>query len=122
MKRFIENYLLELEGIKRRLPVRRIETERWRLLETMHVKINFDAAYLQQNKKSCSIVIRNEEGQFLKAKVHQNKYIPNTFAAEAVACVQAAQFGVESGYLKGEIEGDALSVIRKLQNESDDKS
>ncbi|MBA0828684.1 hypothetical protein Goarm_013329, partial [Gossypium armourianum] len=40
-----------IQGIKNKPPVRRIGIERWRPPELMHVKINFDAAYQQQNKK-----------------------------------------------------------------------
>ncbi|MBA0722692.1 hypothetical protein Golax_003345, partial [Gossypium laxum] len=63
-KHFIENYLLELEGIKKKLPVQRIEFEWRRPPETTH----------------------------------------------------GIQFGYESSFLRVEIEGDALSAIRKLQN------
>ncbi|MBA0556573.1 hypothetical protein Golob_026660 [Gossypium lobatum] len=48
--------------------------------------------------------------------------IPNAFAAEALACVQAIQFGAESGYLRVDIEGDALSILRKLQDDLDNRS
>ncbi|MBA0600069.1 hypothetical protein Gorai_006268, partial [Gossypium raimondii] len=90
MKRLIENYLLEFDGIKEKLPIQRIKAERWRPPETLHVKVNSNAAYNQQNKELCSgIVIRNEEGRILKAKLV-------------------------------EIEGDALSVIKKLQNDFED--
>ncbi|MBA0735145.1 hypothetical protein Gogos_019020 [Gossypium gossypioides] len=85
--------------------------------------VNFAVAFNQQRKESCSgLVIRNEEGQIIKAKVCQNKYVSNVFAAEALACVQAIQFGTESGFLRVKIEGDALSIIKKLQNEFEDRS
>ncbi|MBA0855686.1 hypothetical protein Goshw_017313 [Gossypium schwendimanii] len=35
--------------------------------------------------------------------------IPNAFAAEAMACVQAIQFGAESGYLRVDIEGNNMA-------------
>ncbi|MBA0556574.1 hypothetical protein Golob_026660, partial [Gossypium lobatum] len=41
---------------------------------------------------------------------------------EALACVQAIQFGAESGYLRVDIEGDALSILRKLQDDLDNRS
>ncbi|MBA0813258.1 hypothetical protein Gohar_027127, partial [Gossypium harknessii] len=72
MKRLIENYLLEFDGIKEKLPIQRIKTERWRPPETLHVKV--------------------------------------------------IQFEVESEFLRVEIEGDALSVIKKLQNDFEDRS
>ncbi|MBA0761162.1 hypothetical protein Gotri_023845, partial [Gossypium trilobum] len=55
-------------------------------------------------------------------KIYQNKYIPNAFAVEALDCVQAVQFGAESGYLRVNIEGDALLVLRKLQEDLEDRS
>ncbi|KAK5843195.1 hypothetical protein PVK06_005641 [Gossypium arboreum] len=42
IKCFIENYLLELEVIKNKLPVRRIGIERCRPPEPIKIKINFD--------------------------------------------------------------------------------
>ncbi|MBA0551992.1 hypothetical protein Golob_022837, partial [Gossypium lobatum] len=41
---------------------------------------------------------------------------------EALDCVQAVQFGAESGYLRVNIECDALLVLRKLQEDLDDRS
>ncbi|MBA0824645.1 hypothetical protein Goarm_021299, partial [Gossypium armourianum] len=41
---------------------------------------------------------------------------------EALDCVQVVQFGAESGYLRVNIEGDALLVLRKLQEDLDDRS
>lgn len=39
-----------------------------------------------------------------------------TFAAEALACVQAIRFGAESGFLQVEVEGDALTIsTRRLK-------
>ncbi|MFQ6642879.1 hypothetical protein Gotur_017418, partial [Gossypium turneri] len=48
--------------------------------------------------------------------------IPSAFAAEALPCVQAIRFRVKLGFLRSDIEGDALSVIKKIQSEEDERS
>ncbi|MBA0696602.1 hypothetical protein Goari_003142, partial [Gossypium aridum] len=88
MKCLIENYLLEFDGIKEKLPIQRIKTKCWRPPETLHVKVTSNATYNQQNKELCSGIV--------------------------------IQFGAESGFLRVQIEGDALSVINKLQNDFED--
>ncbi|KAG8486435.1 hypothetical protein CXB51_019917 [Gossypium anomalum] len=45
-----------------------------------------------------------------------------TVCSEALACVQATQFGAESGFLRSDIEVDALSVVKKVNNEEEDRS
>ncbi|MBA0804725.1 hypothetical protein Gohar_004293, partial [Gossypium harknessii] len=37
--------------------------------------------------------------------------MPIDYATKALACIQAIQFGAESGFLRIEVEGDALTVI-----------
>ncbi|KAK5812674.1 hypothetical protein PVK06_028112 [Gossypium arboreum] len=120
---FIIDYLRELDGVNKRLPISKLVNESWRPPEDINVKINFDAAFDKQHKRSCTvIVIRNSSGQVLKTKVHNNRHIPSTFAAEALVCVQAVRFGAESGFLRVEVEGDKLSVIKKILCEDDDRS
>lgn len=46
----------------------------------------------------------------------------SVFAAEAVACVQALNLGVQLGLREVEVEGDSQSVIRKLQKKMNDSS
>ncbi|MBA0568287.1 hypothetical protein Golob_005790 [Gossypium lobatum] len=51
------------------------------------------------------------------------KRVPaSTSPLEALPCVQAIRFGAELGFLRSDIEGDALSVIKKIQSEEDDRS
>ncbi|MBA0770602.1 hypothetical protein Gotri_019210, partial [Gossypium trilobum] len=88
----------------------------------MNVKVNFDAAFDKQHKKSCiGIVIRNSSGQLLKVKVYNNEYILTTFAAKALTCVQAIRFGVELGFLRVEVKGDALTITKKTQRRQTNK-
>ncbi|MBA0798715.1 hypothetical protein Gohar_009278, partial [Gossypium harknessii] len=42
--------------------------------------------------------------------------IPNAFVAEALACVQAIQFEVESGYLRVDIEANSNIYASRIGN------
>ncbi|KAK5775016.1 hypothetical protein PVK06_042883 [Gossypium arboreum] len=87
--------------------------ERWRSPKESYVKINFDAAFHKQSKSSCSrIVVRDSSGRVLNFTMRLNEHIPTGFVAEAIACVQAVQLGVDLGIVKAEIEDNALSVIK----------
>ncbi|MBA0789291.1 hypothetical protein Gotri_000189 [Gossypium trilobum] len=52
--------------------------------------------------------------------VHDN--IPSKFAVEAVACLQVVTVGRYLGMKYVEIEGDSLTVIKKVKNPNRDKS
>lgn len=81
-------------------------------------EINFDDAFNQQNKKSCSgILVRDLEGQILHFKVFINTNIPTTFVAEALSCVQETKFGLDLGLEMVVIEGHSLTVIKKYNQQ-----
>ncbi|KAG8474807.1 hypothetical protein CXB51_031504 [Gossypium anomalum] len=120
---FIQSYIKEIDGVKKKLPVNPVQKENWKPPEGLNVKINFDAAFDRQNKRSCiGIVIRNSDGGILKSIIYKNEHISTTFAAEALACVQVVRFRAETGFLRVEIEGDALSIFRKIQRQDEDRS
>ncbi|TYJ39892.1 hypothetical protein E1A91_A04G100800v1 [Gossypium mustelinum] len=56
----VEAYIREVNGVQRKLPVKRVKSERWRLLEASFLKVNFDAAFKGNDRRSCTeIVTRN---------------------------------------------------------------
>ncbi|MFQ6636590.1 hypothetical protein Gotur_014152 [Gossypium turneri] len=108
---FIQSYIKEIDGVKKKLPVNPEQKENWKPPEGLNVKINFDAAFDRQKKRSCiGIVIRNSDGDILKSIIYENEHISTTFAAEALACVQVVRFRAESGFLRVEIERDAAFI------------
>ncbi|MBA0707358.1 hypothetical protein Golax_019408 [Gossypium laxum] len=108
---------------REKLPSRGQEIERWRLLEGSNLKINFDVAFNKQENTSCSrIVIRNSNGGVLGSKTVLNRNVPSAFAAEALACAQVVQMGLEIYLSTVEVEGDSLPVINKSQSNGVDKS
>ncbi|MBA0832354.1 hypothetical protein Goarm_016752, partial [Gossypium armourianum] len=55
------------------------------------------------------------------SKVVINENVPSVFVVEALAYIQSVHLGLDLGLMKVEIEGGALSIIRKLWREYDDK-
>lgn len=51
-----------------------------------------------------------------------NNHIPSDFAAEALACFQAAQMGLNLGFLEAVIEGDALILVKRIYVNNQDGS
>ncbi|MBA0741286.1 hypothetical protein Gogos_014451 [Gossypium gossypioides] len=83
---FIKNYLKELDNLSNKLLERKEVTEQWKIPENLCVKLNFDAVYRNQEKKSCSgIIIRDSKGQM----------------------------GLDLGIRAMEVEGDSLTVVKK---------
>ncbi|MBA0551752.1 hypothetical protein Golob_022619 [Gossypium lobatum] len=74
-----------------------------------------------RTKRSCTgVVIRNLEGIVLGSRMIINSHIPSDFAAEALACFQAVQMGLDLGFLEAVIEGDALIVVKKFYANNQD--
>nr|KJB61324.1 hypothetical protein B456_009G352100 [Gossypium raimondii] len=120
---FICKYLREWEEVNHRLPGQRVVEERWRPPKPDEIKINFDGAFDKQTFKfGIGIVCRDPEGKILNCRSKVNNRIPTTFAVEALACLQAVRMGLDLGYRRVVVEGDALSIIKKLQRKENDKS
>lgn len=112
--KIVSNYLVELNALESRLPVTSKQSVRWKVPRDMAVKVNFDAAFCKQNYNSCSgIVIRDSIGFVLASKITCHDRIPSSFAAEAVACMAALNFCLDLGFPNLEVEGDALTIIKK---------
>ncbi|KAH1083261.1 hypothetical protein J1N35_023022 [Gossypium stocksii] len=96
---------------------------RWDAPVGPKVKINFDAAYNMYRKESYSrLVVRNEKAKIICSKSVRNANIPSVFVAEVMACVQALDLGIHIGLRDVIVEGDSRTVIKKLQEEGDDRS
>ncbi|MBA0812754.1 hypothetical protein Gohar_026693, partial [Gossypium harknessii] len=112
----VESYIREVDELQRKLPTRRVDSERWRPLEFPFHKLNFDAAFNRYGKCSCTrIVVRNWEGRVVVSNIVINNNIPNSFAVKAIACLQVVNLERDLGFQEVLIEGDALSMIKKMQ-------
>ncbi|KAK8523062.1 hypothetical protein V6N13_076276 [Hibiscus sabdariffa] len=69
------------------------------------------------NSSSCSgIVIRNSLGQSVRACCKKVYHVSSSFTVEALAAVHRMEFAVDLGFTNVIIEGDSLSIIKKLNN------
>ncbi|KAA3474020.1 reverse transcriptase [Gossypium australe] len=120
---FIINYLAEIDGLERRKHGTIDIFQKWTYPPPDSVKINVDGAFDSHNNISTSgVVVRDNEGSVLLSWSKIHKGVHSAFEAEAMACREAVQIGVEHGWPKIIIEGDSLTVIKKCQNQDRDRS
>nr|KJB09493.1 hypothetical protein B456_001G145400 [Gossypium raimondii] len=109
----IKAQLKKLDALNKLLHVTRVEIVRWRPSENAFIKVSFDGAFQAHSLKSKGVV--------LGSTTIINNHIQPRFAAEAIACLQVIQLGIDSGFQDVVIEGDSLMVIKKQQaNKNDD--
>ncbi|GMI75965.1 hypothetical protein like AT2G13980 [Hibiscus trionum] len=88
-----------------------------------YIKVNFDAVFIQNSRESFSgVVCRDGEGFVVAAGILQHHNVGDAFVAEAMAYLQAVQLVREAGFLNIIVEGDSLTVIRKLRTSIKDSS
>ncbi|KAK8622840.1 hypothetical protein V6N13_117739 [Hibiscus sabdariffa] len=100
-----------------------IVVPRWEAPQEAVVKINFDSAFSYHSRSATSgIVARDNEGFILAACAFPHSNVSDAFVAEALACLQAVHFAKDMGFLNVTIEDDSLSVCKKLNSSSQDRS
>lgn len=115
-------FLREIDEVGNRSLTKQWVMSKWRPPETQ-VKINFDAAYdCNQLRSASGLVARNGEGKVLASKSILCTEVAFLFATEAHACLHAVQMGLAMRVGKIEVEGDALTIIKKCQSATIDKS
>ncbi|KAG8485123.1 hypothetical protein CXB51_021760 [Gossypium anomalum] len=121
---FVKAYYTETTILGERLQSKSdIRRPVWEPPDNDTIKINFDASFNQITKCSISgIIARNKEGLIMAACTYPWEYISDPVTAEARACLQTIVMAEELGFQDICIEGDALTVIRKLNAAEDDRS
>ncbi|KAK8485857.1 hypothetical protein V6N13_141609 [Hibiscus sabdariffa] len=90
---------------------------RWEAPYLSVVKINFDSAFNLQDRSAMSgAVVRNNEGLILAPCVVPHSNVSNTFVAEALACKNVVQVAKDMRFFEVIIEGDSLTVVKKLNS------
>ncbi|MBA0803183.1 hypothetical protein Gohar_013425, partial [Gossypium harknessii] len=85
------------------------------------LKKNFDASYQgHQNRSISSIIIRNNEGLVMASCVYPVANVRDLTMIEAWVCFQAVTFIEKLGFRDVCVEGDALTIIRKLRDREND--
>lgn len=86
------------------------------------MRINFDAAFNHHHFRSAvGLVVRNDRGEVLVSKSVVENRIASSFVAEACTCAHAVRLGITMCLDAVEIEGDALTIIKKCQADVEDK-
>ncbi|KAK8606422.1 hypothetical protein V6N13_030705 [Hibiscus sabdariffa] len=87
------------------------------------IKFNFDTALTIATKEAFSgVIARNSHGLIMAACVLHHFAVNDAFIAEVRTCEAAVNFAMELGFRSIHVEGDSLSVIKKLSSSSVDKS
>ncbi|KAL4385050.1 hypothetical protein GQ457_15G008960 [Hibiscus cannabinus] len=121
---FILAFLRGLESsIAVMAPKQGIKSVKWSPPAGDIIKFNFDASFNAESKSSIfGIVARDCQGFIVVACTCPHFGISDAFIAEAVACDKVVTFALELGFRSVQIEGDSLSVIKKLCSAMADKS
>ncbi|KAK8501559.1 hypothetical protein V6N12_057890 [Hibiscus sabdariffa] len=115
---WLASFFLNLSGTTRPSVI-----SRWLAPPSPAIKINFDSAFNQQGSYAISGAIgRNSEGLIMAASAVPHSNVPDAFVAEALACQQAVQLAKDVGFSNVIIEGDSLTVIKKINAGSHDRS
>ncbi|KAL4279896.1 hypothetical protein GQ457_03G032320 [Hibiscus cannabinus] len=120
---FVRSYCLELHIIQDRMKSKLPQDTNWVAHSLPFVKINFDSHFKQEAFTAVSgVIIRDNNGHILGARSKMNCHIASSFAAEAQAAINGLQLALDLGFRYVILEGDSLSVIKKLKSEKDDFS
>ncbi|KAL4351980.1 hypothetical protein GQ457_06G022620 [Hibiscus cannabinus] len=86
-------------------------------------KVNFDSTFIRQDRAATSgVVARDIKGLVMAACVIPHNNILDAFVAEALACKFAVQIAKDMELFNVIIEGDSLTVVKKLNSTAHDRS
>ncbi|KAK8717691.1 hypothetical protein V6N13_044949 [Hibiscus sabdariffa] len=93
----------------------------WQAPSELVVKFNFDYAF-RSGSITTGVVGRNNLGLIIASCSIQHENVADAFVAEALACRQVVWFARELGFSRVIIEGDSLTVIKKLNSNAVDRA
>ncbi|MBA0575344.1 hypothetical protein Golob_023982, partial [Gossypium lobatum] len=92
------SYISELDGLNKVLPINLLGDARWKPPKNPFARINLDATYKTLGKRSClGLVVRGSNGRVFDSRIVINENIPSAFTADALACAQGIQLGLDLG-------------------------
>ncbi|KAK5792370.1 hypothetical protein PVK06_033484 [Gossypium arboreum] len=87
------------------------------------IKLNFDATFQSDTRTSTTAVLaRDYEGKIVGAETYLFTDIVDAFVAEVRACERALIFALRMGLRRLIVEGDSLTIMKKLKAKDKDKS
>ncbi|KAK8561650.1 hypothetical protein V6N13_149187 [Hibiscus sabdariffa] len=121
---FISAHIAELNVIATlRLPSTTLSPSSWSPPASGIIKFNFDTSFILSKKEAFSgIIARNSSGLIMEACILPHVATDDAFIAEARACEATVNFAIELGFKTIHVEGDSLTVIKKMISPKNDKS
>ena len=113
VKHYVSEYI---EAQQRLYDIVSQPCQKWKPPRRGFVKVNFNGALDRKVAKGgIGIVIRDEKGKIMGAKVTNSLYFNDPFFDEAKAVLYALVFAYETRFQKIEVECDALSIKKQIQ-------
>ncbi|KAA3460000.1 reverse transcriptase [Gossypium australe] len=120
---FVRNYVKEIDGAKPKAVEVSKTVKKWQHPPFQKVKINFDGGFdVQAHFFASGVVARDNTRSVLVSKSRVHEKVGSAFVAEALACREAIQLGIDMQEKNIIIEGDSLTVIKKCRQDSVDRS
>ncbi|KAA3480967.1 reverse transcriptase [Gossypium australe] len=120
---FVRNYITEIDRANTKIVNSPKVQRSWKHPPLSTLKINFDGAFdVQENLSASGVVVRNSEGYVIASKSILHEKVNSAFEAEALACREAVQLGMDLQTEDVIIEGDSLTVVKKCKNVLMDRS
>ncbi|KAK8694332.1 hypothetical protein V6N13_071886 [Hibiscus sabdariffa] len=116
---FISTQMREFEAVAVGVDHRQKPLPRWTPPRSGIIKANFDASIdAARHSSVAGIVLRNSEGLIMGAGTFPFPHVSNVEMAEARACEKAVSLCKDLGFRNVVIEGDALTVINKIERDN----
>ncbi|OMO77333.1 hypothetical protein CCACVL1_15074 [Corchorus capsularis] len=122
---FIRAFILEFQRCQAAVtPLPKAGNEvRWKAPPRGVIKINFDGSFHAASKYgSFGVVGRDHNGQVMGSMAGRFEHVLDGFAAEARAALKAIEWSKDMGFKDVILEGDALTIIKKLSSKLQDLS
>ncbi|KAK8481715.1 hypothetical protein V6N13_018372 [Hibiscus sabdariffa] len=121
---FIEAYIQEHDALGQMYTSSNVSHEsNWQAPPEYVVKFNFDSSFDSSSRSATTGVVgQNNLGFIMAACSIPHRNVADAFVPEAYACRQAVLFAKESGFSRVIVEGDSLSVIKKLNSDEAERS
>ncbi|KAK8988192.1 hypothetical protein V6N11_065788 [Hibiscus sabdariffa] len=121
---FVEAFLKEWDSVCLvSCPATPSELVYWQAPTGSVVKFNFDSAFSSHIRTATlGVVGRNSSGLIMAACSDSYSHVVDACIAEALACKQAVLFARDLAFSSVIIEGDSLTIIKKLNASSFDRS
>ncbi|KAK1612485.1 hypothetical protein QYE76_036158 [Lolium multiflorum] len=84
----------------------------WNKPDSGTLKIAVDASFNKEDNSG----VRDSDGLLIQAQAKWTDFAANSLVLEAVAILEGIRFAIDRGFLKVEIESDALEVIKLIED------